>query len=68
MWETLYTSGVFEHHPPARLGPTAVEVDSFEHESYSKGARPDINIVRGARDGVHNRLLEVKVVCPISSN
>ena len=45
-----------------------VYVDSYEHETYSKGARPDVSIIRGASDGTHNLLLEVKVVCPISSN
>ena len=41
-------------------------VDSFESESFSPGARPDVAVLRGA--GLKNLLLKVKVVCPISSN
>ena len=42
--------------------------DSLEHESYSPGARPDVAIHRGHPDRLHMQLLEVKVVCPLSSN
>ena len=45
-----------------------VLIDSFQSESFSKGARPDVAVIRGARDRTHNLLLEVKVVCPVSSN
>jgi hypothetical protein len=47
---------------------TPVHVDSLAHEAYSAGARPDVTIWRGAPDRLHHRLLEVKVVCPISIN
>ena len=41
--------------------------DTFQHEHFSKGARPDAAIIRGAADGLHHNLLEVKVVNPVSS-
>ena len=43
-----------------------VLVDSLESESFSPGARPDVAVLRGA--GLKHLLLEVKVVCPLSSN
>ena len=48
-------------HPGKR-----VLVDSLESESFSPGARPDVAVLNGA--GSKHLLLEVKVVCPISSN
>ena len=43
-----------------------VLVDSLESESFSPGARPDVAVLRGA--GLKHLLLEVKLVCPLSSN
>jgi hypothetical protein len=45
-----------------------VLVDTIQHEVISPGARPDVIVLRGAADGKHDLLLEVKVPCPISSN
>ena len=44
-----------------------VKTDDFESESFSPGARPDI-VVYDARGRNRHTLLEVKNVCPISSN
>ena len=37
------------------------------HEQFSPGARPDVAILKGGRDRQHHLLLEVKVLCPLSS-
>ena len=42
-------------------------VDTFNHEHFSKGARPDVAIIRGAADNLHYLLLEVKCVSPLGS-
>ena len=41
--------------------------DLISHESFSKGARPDAVVMRGAPDGMHHMLLELKNITPISS-
>ena len=45
-----------------------VLVDTLHHEHMSPGARPDVAVIRGAHDRLHDRLLEVKVVSPLSSS
>ena len=46
---------------------TKVFEDTFAHETFSAGARPDVAIQRGAPNRRSWSLLEVKVACPISS-
>ena len=45
-----------------------VLVDTLHHEHMSPGARPDVAVIRGAHDRLHDRLIEVKVVSPLSSS
>ena len=41
--------------------------DPSQHEKFSPGARPDVAVKRGAQDGLHWLLLEVKVATPIAT-
>ena len=47
--------------------PCKVLVDTFTHEHFSPGARPDVAVLRGAVDRSHHDLLEVKVLSPTST-
>ena len=42
-------------------------IDPPAHESFSPGARPDVAVKRGAPDGLHWLLLEVKVASPVAT-
>ena len=41
--------------------------DPSQHEKFSPGARPDVAVKRGAPDGLHWLLFEVKVATPIAT-
>ena len=41
-------------------------MEGSHHHVYSPGVRPDATHLRGARDGTHHRLVELKVTTPIA--